>query len=1061
MNGPPNDDPPRVPDHELFRCIGRGSYGEVWLARNVMGTWRAVKFVYRRSFEDDRPYEREFDGIRRFEPVSHSHPSQLSVLHVGRDNEAGCFYYVMELADDAGAGAVQSSPPAQTGAIHGADATLSFQSGKLNSETYVPKTLKTDLRHRGRLAFDYCLTLASSLVTAVEHLHQHGLVHRDIKPANIIFVHGLPKLADIGLVTDTAASMTFVGTEGYLPPEGLQHPQQTDLFALGKVLYEMATGRDRTEFPTLPPMEKLSDTERQQMQELNAVVLKACDPSHTRRYRNAGEFQRDLLALQAGHSVERQQKLMRQLKRVALALGVLAMLGVLAGVWQWTRGNSLRAQEKAREEARLNARLRAHLLADARQLGGDSREAGWTTNAFGKVTNAVSIELGDDARDQAAATLLGFEARLVWHESNAAASSFAWDSGGKRLLIGGQYARTDELQSPTRIFSMSNRTCSPMTTNASPGPVAWDRNGSPVQFRAGPDPMSNFLFYLKRPGVIEDKRHSITNFGHVGAYSSAVTACSIDGSLAALAFAFRSVPSSKTEQGVWLFETQESKLLAQTNLAATALAFSPDASLLAMGFRDGKVNVYTLPNLTSVANFETEDNQVTCLAWQRDPLRLANSTLGSGWRLAAGDDAAVVFVWELAKRRLIARLRGSSYKLFSLAFNPDGTLLASGGRGPVRLWDLANERQVLQLPGALPVPMDHVMALAFSPDGRHLAGGSKKEFLAASTWVAELSPHRGIQPLYGLNGPIEHMWLSADGRYVAGLSHTWRLGVWEVASGRLLHIFIPPKTKRGAFIDNSAAVFHPNGRLYFSSGEEVRVWDLDNGEEVDSIPLGYGLADAMTLATDGRLLLLRREEDPSVSRGRLIWILRDLLGPNRQTPIHIQPDTDWDPYFCAFPASERYFVVLGHSYDRKAGRNELVVVYDAATGRELWRESNTMPKGHSSLNLSADGVAVAVLTAEGKYRWLALSNQAPLEERQVELGSARFDFADAPDGGVGLLRRGSKTNRLVVGAQYGPLREARFSTDGRRLVWATDRGLVIVAHLDEIERQLKESGFEW
>src|SRR5437899_279218 len=94
--------PPQVPDHELLRRVGEGAYGEVWLARNVMGTYRAVKIVYRRSFSDDRPYEREFAGIKRFEPISRAHPSQVDILHVGRNDAAGYFYYVMELADDSG-----------------------------------------------------------------------------------------------------------------------------------------------------------------------------------------------------------------------------------------------------------------------------------------------------------------------------------------------------------------------------------------------------------------------------------------------------------------------------------------------------------------------------------------------------------------------------------------------------------------------------------------------------------------------------------------------------------------------------------------------------------------------------------------------------------------------------------------------------------------------------------------------------------------------------------------------------------------------------------------------
>src|SRR6266702_3970992 len=93
-----SDTPPAIPDHELLRRVGEGAYGEVLLARNVMGTYRAVKVVYRRTFSDDRPYEREFAGIKKFEPISRAHGSQVDILHVGRNDKEGYFYYVMELA---------------------------------------------------------------------------------------------------------------------------------------------------------------------------------------------------------------------------------------------------------------------------------------------------------------------------------------------------------------------------------------------------------------------------------------------------------------------------------------------------------------------------------------------------------------------------------------------------------------------------------------------------------------------------------------------------------------------------------------------------------------------------------------------------------------------------------------------------------------------------------------------------------------------------------------------------------------------------------------------------
>src|SRR6185295_2661817 len=102
----PTSAPPSVPGYELLRCIGRGSYGEVWLSRDGSGGFRAVKVVYRKTFEHDRPFERELSGIQKFEPVSRSHPSQVSILQVGRNVAEGYFYYVMELADDESGAAI-------------------------------------------------------------------------------------------------------------------------------------------------------------------------------------------------------------------------------------------------------------------------------------------------------------------------------------------------------------------------------------------------------------------------------------------------------------------------------------------------------------------------------------------------------------------------------------------------------------------------------------------------------------------------------------------------------------------------------------------------------------------------------------------------------------------------------------------------------------------------------------------------------------------------------------------------------------------------------------------
>ena len=71
---------PDVPGHRLVRLIAQGSYGDVWLAQNVIGTWRAVKVVHRGRFEDARPFHREFEGICAFEPVSRTHEGLIDIL---------------------------------------------------------------------------------------------------------------------------------------------------------------------------------------------------------------------------------------------------------------------------------------------------------------------------------------------------------------------------------------------------------------------------------------------------------------------------------------------------------------------------------------------------------------------------------------------------------------------------------------------------------------------------------------------------------------------------------------------------------------------------------------------------------------------------------------------------------------------------------------------------------------------------------------------------------------------------------------------------------------------
>jgi CHASE2 domain-containing sensor protein len=264
--------PPDVPNYELFNPpFGEGAYGKVWLARNTTGQWRALKVVYLANFDQNTgPYEREFNGIKKYQPVSDKHPGLLRVEFVS-EKLAGYFYYVMELGD-----------PLEPGWEH-------------EPSTYKPRDLVSERArsHRRRLPVRECVRIGLALSDALDFLHRQGLTHRDIKPQNIIFVNGHPKLADMGLITEIRPpdqERTLVGTPGYMPPPP-ERPgtPQADIYALGMVLYVLSTGRNTAYFPEIATT-LVEGGDPADFFPLNTVILKACQPDPAQRYASAAEM---------------------------------------------------------------------------------------------------------------------------------------------------------------------------------------------------------------------------------------------------------------------------------------------------------------------------------------------------------------------------------------------------------------------------------------------------------------------------------------------------------------------------------------------------------------------------------------------------------------------------------------------------------------------------------------------------------------------------------------------------------------------------------------------------
>jgi hypothetical protein len=274
-------DLPDAPDYHIVpEAFAEGAYGKVWLARNAVGQWQALKVIYQSKFGDNvEPYEREFQGITSYKPISGEHPGLLRVDFVSMQKPEGYFYYVMELGDS------------------------QITDWQDNPAIYRPRDLASVRAHAParRLPVREAIQIVVVLAEALDFLHQRGLTHRDIKPQNIIFVNGRPKLADVGLVAKVRGREeqgTYIGTPGYMPPAPeTPGTREADVYGLGMVLYVISTGCDPAYFPELSTglIERTGEAD---FIRLNSVILKACHPDLRQRYPSASVFHGALFELQ-------------------------------------------------------------------------------------------------------------------------------------------------------------------------------------------------------------------------------------------------------------------------------------------------------------------------------------------------------------------------------------------------------------------------------------------------------------------------------------------------------------------------------------------------------------------------------------------------------------------------------------------------------------------------------------------------------------------------------------------------------------------------------------------
>ncbi len=1027
--------PPHIPDHTLLNPIAAGAYGEVWLARNALGQLRAVKIVRRDRFKEPRPYEREYAGIRNYEPVSRTHEGLMDVLQVGPEHPVDWFYYVMELADDA-----SREPNAE----RGIGSSESPHSELRTPQSYTPRTLHQELQRRGRLPVQECIQLGLALCRALEHLHGLGLVHRDLKPSNVIYVGGVPKLSDPGLVAGSVDAPSFVGTTGYVAPEGPGKPV-ADLYSLGRLLYSASTGKGSEEFPE-PPSELPDAEEREAWAELNSVLLKACANDPKGRYPSAAAMRTDLERLQNGGSVRQLRNLRRRLRLLGVVsafLGLATALGV-AGFW-W-------------QQIQYRRTLALHELVTQRQ---QERAAGWRKSLLESIRKSIPGPGDLLWRSQAVAALQGLDAPLELYWKAHPAQSIAFNAEGNQIVVGGPTLPTQRVAlAPERILASTE-----------PGALAvtFDVQGRALELRADPTGAANSLVvqtvdhsepiaHLVWPDSKMPSTHGAGNSPGVGRFHFFR-----NGSLVAGVRNGQLVVWNLPSGDIHWTHSAETPLYASDLEGRTMALLLGSGEILICDTEGGGEFRLPAANRTSVKS----------LAFGRDTV-LRQGKSQAGGLLAVGNSAGVVTVWDLTKRMIRTHLRGSHYDVLAIAFSPDSTVLASGGRGEARLWDLATGEVALSgLTG------DYHEDLVFAQDGKRLATATRKEFGPGEVTVWSIDSGRGFQSFRGLASGVHRPALSPDNRLVAAVSSDWELGVWEMATGRLLWAREIPT---GISADNVGLVFSPEKhQIAFVTGRTGGICDSDTGRQLQMWNLPAGIAEALAFDAKGRLLSFRVEdaveadhdgEQPGNTRRRA-GRLRNLLAPGSPRLILEVYEFPEGLHDAVLSADGRILTVCGPEGGSAASRAGSVMTFDTTEGEMLWRVVMPFQTAATGAQLTMDtsGKVVAVnFYADGESDCDAVLDLKNGQKRR----ELTFAAAYALDG-----QRALRQGQLWINSQFGlALFEGNvpqlvldpslnttgvpiLSRDGSIAVWPHRDGTLHACRLDQVRAELERYGIPW
>ena len=1039
-----NSSPPgSISGYTIVREIGRGGMGVVYEAVQESLNRRVALKILPKSRHLGEHAHLRFQREARAAARMH-HTNIVPIFEVGQSEDH--YFYAMQLIDgkslervieelktfsaDVNSNAQQLAESARVERCESEIVTAAKSNAEFADTSTIggfynlSATTEGNGSDRKNLHRSYT-KIAVQVAEALQYAHDRGIIHRDIKPSNLLLdAEGVVWVADFGLAKTEDEGMTrtgdFLGTLRYMAPERFrgQCDERADVYALGLTLYELLVQKpafdstDRLKLIDLinrsvPPAPSTSN--RLIPQDLETVVLKSIRKEPEARYQSARAMADDLNRFLADEPIHARRVTIREqfvlwCRRNPALAGMIAVLLLVFATG--IAATSWKWREAYQQRIRAERQTRqAEIERDATRWQLYRSSLAVAANA----SEAGNTEELTKALSSAPQEYRGWEWKYFHSQLDTSiASSNALT--GEAISI---FFSQDSKQVAEAVALPENSTHATQFAQSRP-PQAMLWQWATTNFER--IPAQSLISPTFDRAIVGAKNGSVRLIDLLD--QSTVAELHVDNPAKALIRFTRdgSRFATLSEEGVHIFESRNGELVAtfEGHFSVRLLhTLSPHGKRLVAYRSISEAYLFDVEKKTHTQLDVTTNTEIGTLAFSPDGSLLA---FGDGY------PSNVVKLCSATSGRVVRTLVGHKNLVIGIDFSPDGSMLVTTSRDKtISLWSTADGDELLKLTGHSGL----VMCVAFSPDGNLVATGSDDH--TVRLWDRQL--RRPIATLLGHDSQVTRLAFDPQSRYLAAGDSDGTCRIWDLTRthARVLrgHQSFVYDIARGAA-----------GQLVASASWDntVRIWNSQTGRLKSTFPIDGEELLSVAISADETLVA-----GASRTGSLRIW---DLATGNVRQGF-ILPETDDITGTPAYHANNFGLAFSPSDQLLAACFCGQVCIWDATSGK-LRTSFSVATNGPSPIAFSPDGSQL-VVGGDAIHVWnieegaQIATMPAPNREGIDSLAFSHNGetLATIAPGSSAVALWDYKSKRVIASLEHGTtVYDVDFSPDGRRLATA-------------------------